>query len=249
MLPVFEEFCELVKNLKKSNAEKALAVLWYFDHEKPGSKKSAGELTKLLMDHHIGTPNQTALVIAIGKTKLANKDRRGFCLRPGSRKIIRDWFPELAEAQPRMDHAFGYLPEPVWKDTRGYVEKLCRELNGTFKNGYYNSAAVMLRKLLETLIIESYEFLKREQEIKDESGEFLMLRDLVERACGEGLHQGLGIGRDSKRALKDARDIGNWSAHARRFSANPHDLTKFQSGIRLLVEELISISNLQKSQR
>jgi Domain of unknown function (DUF4145) len=238
-------FCEVVKNLNRANAEKALAVLWYFDHEEPDIAKTAGQLTKLLGDHHIGTPNQTTLAEAIRKTKLANESKKsGFSLKPGSRKIIRDWFPDLDGIQPTIDHASGYLPEPIWKNTRGYIEAVCRELNGSFHHAYYDAAAVMLRRLLETLIIEAYEHLNRESEIKDGGGNYLMLSDLAERVCGEKAHKGLNLGRDSKKALKDAREVGNWSAHARRFIAHAGDLTKFQAGMRLLVQELIQIADL-----
>jgi hypothetical protein len=153
----------------------------------------------VLGDHHIGTPNQTTLAEAIRKTKLANESRSGFSLKPGSRKIIRDWLPDLDGIQPVMDHASGYLPEPIWKNTRGYIEAVCRELNGSFHYAYYNAAAVMLRRLLETLIIEAYEHLNRETEIKDGSGNYLMLSDLAERVCGENGHKGINLGRDSKR--------------------------------------------------
>jgi|SRR5579862_568378 len=104
----------------------------------------------------------------------------------------------------------------------------------------------MLRRLLETLIIEAYEHLNRETEIKDAGGNYLMLSDLAERVCGEGGHKGINLGRDSKRALKDARNVGNWSAHARRFLAHAGDLTKFQAGMRLLVQDLIQIADLVK---
>lgn len=237
-------FCEVVKKLSKTNAEKALAVLWYFDREQQDVAKSAGQLTKILGDHHIGTPNQTALAEAIRKTRLANDSRNGFSLKPGSRKIIRDWLPNLDGIQPTIDHAMGYLPEPIWRNTRGYIEEVCRELNGCFHHAYYNAAAVMLRRLLETLIIEAYEHLNRETEIKDGGGNYLMLSDLAVRACGEHGHKGINLGRDSKKALQEARNVGNWSAHARRFLAHAGDLTKFQSGLRLLVQELIQIGDL-----
>ena len=237
-------FCEIVKKLSKTNAEKALALLWYFDREQPGATRTAGELTKVLGDHHVGTPNQTMLAEAIRKTKLVDVSKSGFSLKPGSRKIIRDWLPELDGIQPVMDHNAGFLPEPIWRNSRGYIEEVCRELNGCFQNGYYNAAAVMLRRVLETLIIEAYEHLSREAEIKDASGNYLMLSDLAERACGENNHKGLNLGRDSKKALKDARNVGNWSAHARRFLAHASDLTKFQAGMRLLVQELIQIAEL-----
>jgi hypothetical protein len=65
-------FCEVVKESNRTNADKALTILWYFDQEQPGITKTAGQLTKVLGDHHIGTPNQTALADAIRKTKLAS---------------------------------------------------------------------------------------------------------------------------------------------------------------------------------
>jgi hypothetical protein len=237
-------FCEVVKESNRKNAEKALAILWYFDHEQPGIAKTAGQLTKLLGDHHVGTANQTALAGAIRKTKLASESKSGFSLKPGSRKVIRDWLPDLDGIQPAMDHASGYLPEPIWKNTRGYIEEVCRQLNGCFHHAYYDAAAVMLRRLLETLIIEAYEHLDRETEIKDGGGNYLMLSDLAERVCGEKGHKGIHLGRDSKKALKDARGLGNWSAHARRFLAHAGDLTRFQAGMRLLVQELIQIADL-----
>lgn len=241
---LLDQFCEVVKKSNRPNAEKALAVLWFFDYRQSGVVKTAGQLTKMLGDHHVGTPNQTALAEAIRKTKLANETKSGFSLKPGSRKVIRDWLPDLDGIQPLMDHASGYLPESIWRNTRSYIEEICREVNGSFHHAYYNAAAVMLRRLLETLIIEAYEHLGRETEIKDGGGNYLMLSDLAERACGENRHKGINLGRDSKKALKEARDVGNWSAHARRFLANAEDLRKFQPGMRLLVQELVQISDL-----
>ncbi|WP_439406650.1 DUF4145 domain-containing protein [Bradyrhizobium sp. DASA03076] len=242
----FDGFCEIVKNANKTNAESALAVLWYFDREQPGVTKTAGQLAKMLDDHHIGTPNQTALAEALRRSKLASEWKSGFSLKPGSRKLIRDWLPDLDGVQPVIDHAFSYLPEPIWKSTRGYIEAVCRELNGSFHHGYYNAAAVMLRRLLETLIIEAYEHLGRGIEIKDGAGNYLLLSELAERVCGENGHNGINLGRDSKKALKEARSLGNWSAHARRFLAHAGDLTRLQTGMRLLVQELVQIANLAK---
>lgn len=241
-----DDFCHALKGLDKTNVEKALALLWYYDHQQPDTSRTAGQLAKVLSDHHVGTPNQTALAEALRKTRLTKESKSGFSLKPGSRRVIRDWLPDLSGFQPPMDHTSGFLPEPIWKNTRGYIEEVCRELNGCFKQAYYNAAAVMLRRLLETLIIEAYEHLCRENEIKDAGGNYLMLSDLAERACGEKSHKGLNLGRDSKKALKDARNVGNWSAHARRFLAHAGDLAKVQPEARLLVQELIQIADLVK---
>lgn len=242
-----EDFCAIAKELKRTNAEKALAILWHFDDLERDATKTAGELTKVLTDHHLGTPNQTALADAIRNTKLANEHKGGFRLKPGSRTIIRGWLPDnLSGSQPAMNHASGYLPEAVWLSKRTYVNLISRELNGCFRNAYYNAAGVMLRRLLETLIIEAYEHLGRESEIRGGGGNYLMLSELAERACGENNHRGLNLGRDSKKALKEARNIGNWSAHGRRFLAHEGDLTKIQDGARLLVQELVQIADLAR---
>jgi len=146
-----------------------------------------------------------------------------------------------------MDHGSAYLPEAVWTRTRGYVEAVCKQLNGCVRAAYYDAAAVMLRRLLETLIIEAYEHLQREDEIKDQAGGFFLLKELVERANGEKGHRGLNLGRDAKATLDKVRNTGNWSAHARRYNAVSNDLASVQAGVRLTVQELISIAGLQRS--
>jgi hypothetical protein len=241
------DFCELVTKLDKTNAEKAVSILWYHDHKTPDMPMSAGALTKIMVDHHVGTPNSTQLAKAIRETKLCNGNASGITLKPGSRKVIQGWLPNDIEGmQPPMDHSAGYLAEAIWSNTRGYIEAVCRQLNGAFRATYYDAAAVMLRRVLETLIIEAYEHLTREAEIKDGAGNYFLLSDLVERACGEKGHAGLNLGRDSKAVLKEVRQVGNWSAHARRYNAVADDLVQPRAKVRLAVQELIQIAKLKR---
>jgi hypothetical protein len=242
------EFCEVVKKLERSNAEKALAVLWYHDRQKSDVAMTSGQLTKVLTDYHVGTPNATQLAEAIRKTKLAGDSKSGFSLKPGSRKVIHDWLPAGIDGmQPAMDHSTGYLSDAVWIGTRGYIESVCKQLNGCFRAAYYDAASVMLRRLMETLVIEAYEHLKRESEIKDGDGNYFMLKHLVERANGRPPHPGLNLGRDAKKNLEDVKALGDKSAHNRRFVAHAPDLVNIQSGVRTAVQELIQIANLKKA--
>src|SRR5262249_3513806 len=161
------------------------------------------------------------LADAIRKTKLANESKSGFSLKPGSRRIIQEWLPAGIDGmQPTMDHSAGYLPDGVWIGTRGYIESVCRQLNGCFGAAYYDAASVLLRRLMETLIIEAYEHRKRESEIKDGDGNYFMLKQLVERANGRPPHAGLNLGRDAKKNLEDVKALGDKSAHNRRFNAH-----------------------------
>jgi hypothetical protein len=100
---------------------------------------------------------------------------------------------------------------------------------------------------VETLIIEAYEFLKRDTEIRDTNGNYFMLRALVERANGNPPHSGISLGRDAKRALEEVKALGDKSAHNRRFVAHAPDLVNIQGAVRTAVQELIQIANLTKS--
>lgn len=63
------------------------------------------------------------------------------------------------------------------RGTRGYLEKLAHQINGTYANAWYDACAVMIRRFVETLIIEAYEAHGIEANIKDGSGDFFFLRD------------------------------------------------------------------------
>src|SRR5216110_558936 len=66
----------------------------------------------------------------------------------------------------------------IVRGTRGYIEHVVNQINGCYENGWYDSCAVMLRRVLETLIIEAFEKHGRSAKIKNSQGDFLYLRDL-----------------------------------------------------------------------
>lgn len=150
---------------------------------------------------------------------------------------------QIDGTQPEIDQATGYIPEAVWNGTRGYVESVAKQLNGCFSAAYYDAASVMLRRLVETLIIEAYESLQRGNEITGADGNYLMLGDLIQRSCGSSPSlTGLTLGREAKKALDDIKRLGDRSAHNRRITACAADLKKIEQGARAVIGELIAIA-------
>ena len=45
----------------------------------------------------------------------------------------------------------------IVKGARGYVKEMAKQANGCYRNGWYDACAVMVRRLLEILIIDSFE--------------------------------------------------------------------------------------------
>ena len=80
-----------------------------------------------------------------------------------------------------------------------------------------DACAVMIRRLLETLIIEVYEHHSLAHKVKNQSGDFLFLGDLIDQCLQE---TAWNLSRDCRTYLPKLKDIGNKSAHSRRFERN-----------------------------
>jgi hypothetical protein len=238
-----DHFCHELQSLSLDRTKQALAILWFHDEKQPDIVMSAGEPAKIMHRAGLGNPHSTQLGESIRKSGLALANSSGFRLKALSRIEIRAWFNTiLAPKKPEVEQDLGYLPKAVWERTRGYIEKVCAQLNGCFQFEFYDAVAVLVRRVIETLIIECYEHLKRDAEIRGGDGNYIMLRDLVNKATGAG---GLTtLGRDAQRALKDVKELGDRSAHNRRFNAVRADLEKIQSGVRTAVQEMINLASL-----
>jgi hypothetical protein len=128
------------------------------------------------------------------------------------------------------------------RGTRGYIEKIANQINGAYEKGWYDACAVMLRRLIETLIIETFEHHKIETRIQNTSGDFLYLRDLIDKTLNE---KTWNLGRNAKQALPKLKDLGDKSAHSRRFVAQRGDIQPLLADIRTVVQELLYLSKLK----
>ncbi len=155
------EFCEIVRGMDRTNAHKALMLLWYFDQQKPGVVKSAGELARLLDEHRIGTPNSTVLGARIRETRLASEGKRGFSLKEGSRKIIHDWLPQVTPPEVASDTPPDFTPLISDLQMQQISVRRWRECVICLANGAPLAAVVMMGGLLESL------FVSRQKELPD----------------------------------------------------------------------------------
>lgn len=131
--------------------------------------------------------------------------------------------------------------KPLVKGTRSYIEKIANQINGCYEYGWFDACAVMIRRLLETLIIEVFEYHKIERKIK-KNGDYVYLRDLINIALAE---TSWTLGRNTKNALPKLKDIGDKSAHSRRFNAIRNDIDAIKSELRTVVQELLILANLK----
>jgi hypothetical protein len=134
------------------------------------------------------------------------------------------------------------LPFSIVRDTRGYIEKVVNQINGSYERGWYDSCAVMIRRLIETLIIEAFEYQGAADEIRGADGNYLYLSDLVNKTLAK---TEWSLSRNSKAALPRLKEIGDLSAHSRRFTAQRGDIDKIMDALRVVSQELIYLTKLK----
>jgi len=134
------------------------------------------------------------------------------------------------------------VPRSIVRGTRGYIEKVANQANGCYENGWYDACAVMLRRLIETLIIEAFEKHSIANKIKSSNGDFLYLRDLIGSTLAEA---SWNLSRNCKQALPKLKDIGDKSAHSRRYIAQRGDLEPLLADVRLVVQEMVYLAGLK----
>jgi len=134
------------------------------------------------------------------------------------------------------------LPFAMVRGTRGYIERVTNQINGCYEKGWFDGCAVMMRRLIETLIIECFEEHKIADKIKNPNGDFVYLADLIDKTLQE---QGWNLGRNTKQALPRLKSVGDKSAHSRRYNAHREDIDKVSTDFRDVCQELLSIAGLK----
>ncbi len=134
------------------------------------------------------------------------------------------------------------IPFSVIRDTRGYLEKVTNQINGSYEHGWFDACAVMVRRLVETLIIETFEHHGIAHKIQDPNGDFLSLKDLVSLTLNETTWN---LTRNTKQGLPKLKSVGDLSAHSRRYIAHRRDIDKIIDDLRVVVQELVYLAGLK----
>lgn len=222
-----------------THVDRAVAMLWRL-HE-AGSREdiSSGMIASTIANAGYSRPNPTRLAAALRQDPRVSTNSGSFRLHVSALAKLRDAYaahvgPQLPPPSDSVVPIELFIGVP-------FLERVVVQINGAYDTALYDCCAVMCRRLVETLIIQSYLKQGREDEIKDSGESFVPLGRLVNYAKGDPK---LALTRNSKRALADVKTLGDWSAHSWRYNARKADIDAKASSIRLLSEELAHIAGL-----
>lgn len=145
------------------------------------------------------------------------------------------------EGEGSPEFTDGMFPLEILQETRrGYLVTIGKQMNGCLHNGWLDACSVMMRRLLETTILELFEASGISEKIK-KNGEFVMLRDLVSATLTES---SWNLSRTTKSALPKLKELGDLSAHSRTFTTRNGDIDPIRMSFRVAVEELLRQAKL-----
>jgi hypothetical protein len=157
-------------------------------------------------------------------------------------KKLEARFPELNEKSQQVIEHGTILPEPDYKNTRGYIESLARQINASYEHNVFDGCAVLMRRLVEILLILSYRHLQIDAEIKDANGNYVMLEAIVSNAKNNAK---LSLSRNSKTNLDVFRELGNFSAHKIEYTCKREYIKQEIQQFRAVIGELLHRSGIR----
>ncbi len=152
-------------------------------------------------------------------------------------KVDSDLAAELdaPQATPLLSTAAPFLPHDLIDDRHRVFLQILWEANRSYDSACYNACAAMIRRLVESLIIEAFERFGIADRIK-QSGEYVAFGALIGRAAAEPM---LRLTRSTKKVLPDLKFLGDLGAHNRMALVRKDDLDRLHNQIRAAVEELV----------
>jgi hypothetical protein len=140
------------------------------------------------------------------------------------------------KSQAARPSAF-YLQPDILDKMPPYIVRLVPQINGTYDQEWYEGTAMVLRRLVETLIIELYTRRGWSRDVQDpDTNEFLQLKSLIDKLNGDAR---LRVQRRTIDGLTKVKEVGDTAAHDFRIRIRKSDLDRIQSAVRLTCERLI----------
>lgn len=238
----FEGFCEGLARLDLTEVGNAVALLWYLTARGDVAEITVGALADLLHDSALTSRVNTARLrskLRAHKDVVAGKTPDSFRIRLARRSdLAREFEPLCKRPLPKVeDHIFVAAD---FLKTRGYIESLVVQINGSYQFGFYDSCIVLCRRLIEVLLIEAFEASGHGAAIRTHNG-YLALSDII-GVARSGKY--IKLAKPTGAALEEIKEAGDTGAHSRTYITKPKDIDDLRLKLRRVVSELMTLAGL-----
>jgi hypothetical protein len=236
------DFAQALARMELSHVERATALLWYYRQSQEYEERSASELATDLHDESFPKPNVTRLAEDLRRSRDTARGKRAGTFQIDVRRISaldETYLPLLGKKQVKVSGAV--LDADAVAGTRGYLEQLAHQINGTYDAGFFDACAVLCRRLMESLIIEVYIHLRRHHEIQH-NGVFVTLERLVAHIKSD---HSIVLSRAAPKTMDEVKQLGDTAAHDRTYITPQVDIDDVKVPYRKMIAELLRLAGVR----
>jgi hypothetical protein len=232
-----ENFVETVKDFGLLTAAEKIVYFAYFISEVNGKKEfNSKEINDCFESLQYKPYSNISTFLAKnskGKSHIFLRSASGYSLERSQKEALQKTLGKIKIKQPTNN----LFPLEIFAETRGYLKIVSSQAATCYDYGLFDACSVMVRKLLETLIIETFERFGVESVIKNGQGFYFYLSDLINELVNNSAL--FRLGRNTIQSLPKLKKLGDLSAHNRRYTAKKSDIDNVKDELRICLEELI----------
>lgn len=135
------------------------------------------------------------------------------------------------------------LPDSIFLSLPSNVQSLCKQINASYENNLYDCTAVIMRRLLESLLVLSYQKLGIEPDIMDKSGMHHISLDKIIKNAEQNTT--LSLSSNTRKDMALFKELGNYSAHKIWYNCTQGDIKPHILKYRAIIEELFFKAGLK----
>lgn len=238
MMDNIEQFIKRVSGFEKlPSSTQIIFFMYYLSNENSDKYISSGDIRACFEKLHLKQYSNISYFLnsnSKGKKPKFLKYSQGYRLTRESRQEIE----EKVNDNPEITVTSDLISLELLIDTQYYMISNAKQMCVCYDLALYDACLVMMRKLIETLIIECFERYGQEKLIKDDNGYFQYLSDLIPKFsnCDKW-----NVSRNLEASLKKIKKYGDLSAHNRRFVAKKNDVNELKFDLRQAIQEIVLI--------
>lgn len=238
-----DQFVELIDFYSKTKLEKVKLIAYYYHMYNSSYKFSIDEMSEIFTNLGLHAPNKTRIRNKILQSRsFVKRDSNKFCLHAKEISNFKKKLNDIDFESEEVESVDTILPQSLYQNMRSYIVKLAKQINSSYENNIFDGCAVLMRRLLEVLLIHTYENKNVTGQIKNNSGEYKFLSKIINNAKTNSTLQ---LSRNTKNCLDDFRNLGNFSAHKIYYTAKRRDIDRVILDYRAAIEELLYKSDFK----
>ncbi len=225
-----------IANLSTRPAGELIPVFAYYCQEIQGQASfSASDISACFSALSLEPYSNTSAYLSRkskGKSNIFLKGKSGYSLTRYEKEQLAKELAFPVDIPVPND----FIDVSIVQDAPYYIKGLTKQMAQCYGCGLYDATLVLMRKLIETLIIETFERFGIDDSIKDANGDFLFLSHLIPKYISSGKWN---VSRNLDKNIEKVKKYGDLSAHNRRFLAKSSDIDDFKFELRQVIQEMV----------